>query len=285
MAGQLDIDLLRCFVAVADAGALSRAATRVGRSQAAVSMQMARLESIVGKPLLNRTGRGVSMTLYGSRLLSHAHRILGLHDEALAEMSGGRLTGSLRFGCPDDYATAFLPVLLSSFAQFNPHVSIEVVCASTPRLVDRLDRRGLDLALISVPGDITDPVLRYEDLVWVASQNRQEALHSSPVRLALGDVDTLDHGAAVRALSAAGCEYQIAYSSGSLSGLLAVVRSGQAVAVLTRSTVPADLRIIQADIRFPKLPSVGLTTRMDMKLASTVTRAFEAHVRSMLPTL
>ena len=56
MAATLDIALLRTFVAVADARSLSRAAPRVGRTQAAVSMQIKKLEDIIGQPLLNRGG-------------------------------------------------------------------------------------------------------------------------------------------------------------------------------------------------------------------------------------
>lgn len=284
MAADLDIDLLRSFSLVVETGAVSRAAERIGRSQAAVSMQMRRLEDIVGQPLLNRTGRGVFMTVHGERLLSHARRILRVHDDAMAELSGRSLSGSLRFGCPDDYADAFLPALLRSFAQRHPRVAIEVVCASTPRLVGQLDRNILDLALISVPLDAGRQVLRREDLVWVGPKNGG-ADWPAPLRLALGDPDTLDHRAAIAALDHAGWACEIAYSSGSLSGLLAVVRSGQAIAVLTRAAVPADLGVLSNTTGLPDLPTIGLTLQMDEKRASPITRAFEAHVRTLLPVL
>lgn len=283
MAAQLDIDLLRCFVTVVDAGALSRAAGRIGRSQAAVSMQMGRLEQAVGKPLLHRTGRGVSMTVHGERLLHHARRILHAHDDALSELAGQRLSGSLRFGCPDDYASAFLPPLLRRFAELHPDAAIEVVCGSTPRLVEQLGRNMLDLALTSVPTESTAAVLRVESLVWIGLRQTQRL--SRPLRLALGDPDALDHLAALRSLRKAGCDYQVAYSSGSLSGLLAVVRSGQAIAVLTRAAVPPDLKVLPPAFGLPDLPSVGLTVAMDERRASTLARAFQAHVRTLLPSL
>ncbi|MCL6705471.1 LysR family transcriptional regulator [Pseudomonas sp. R2.Fl] len=284
MASYLDIDLLRCFSIVAEAGALSRAAERVGRSQAAVSMQMKRLEEIIGQPLLNRTGRGVVLTVHGERLLSHARRILRSHDDALAELSGRSLSGNLRFGCPDDYADAFLPALLRSFAGLHPQARIDVVCASTPRLVERFEQNGLDLALTSVPLDSARSILRHEDLVWVGPRN-SDGDWPEPLRLALGDPDTLDHRAAILALEQMERPYQIAYSSGSLAGLLAVVRSGQAIAVLTRAAVPPDLAILPAAAGLPDMPKIGLTLRMDEKRASPITRAFEAHIRTVLPTL
>ncbi|MBO3758896.1 LysR family transcriptional regulator [Ciceribacter sp. L1K22] len=279
---QLDIDLLRCFSIVAETGTLSRAAERVGRSQAAVSMQMKRLEEIVGQTLLNRSGRGVSLTVHGERLLTHAKRILRSHDDALAELSGRSLAGTLRFGCPDDYADAFLPPLLRSFAELHPQAFIEVVCASTPRLLAQLERKGLELALTSVPLAPERSVLRHEDIVWVGARDGGQS--SGPLRLALGDPDTLDHRAAIATLERIGRPYQLAYASGSLAGLLAVVRSGQAIAVLTRAAVPDDLAILSGN-GLPQLPTIGLTVRMDDQRASPITRAFAQHIRAMLPTL
>lgn len=280
----LDIDLLRSFAIVAHTGALSRAAERVGRSQAALSMQMKRLEALVDQPLLTRTGRGVLLTVQGERLLVHARRILVSHDDAVAELSGRSLIGTLRFGCPDDYAQAFLPALLRGFAQHHPAAAVEVVCAATPRLVERHERGGLDLALISVPLADEREILRREDLVWVATRDAP-LRWPDPMPLALGDPDTLDHRAALAALDRARQTYRVAYASGSLSGLLAVVRSGQAVAVLTRSAVPPDLRIQSRASGLPSLPQIGLTIRLDARRAAPLTRAFAAHLRATLPDL
>jgi DNA-binding transcriptional LysR family regulator len=284
MVQTLDIDLLRSFATVAETSALSRAAERVGRSQAALSMQMKRLEDLAGQPLLTRTGRGVLLTVQGERLLVHARRILAAHDDALAELSGQSLSGSLRFGCPDDYAQAFLPTLLQGFARHHPAAAIEVVCAATPRLEGRLERGGLDLALVSVPLTSGRDVLRREDLVWVALQ-QASTTWPDPLPLALGDPDTLDHQAALAALDRAGRAHRVAYASGSLSGLLAVVRSGQAVAVLTRSAVPAGLRVQGRASGLPQLPRIGVAIRFDERHASPLTRAFAAHLRTVLPVL
>ncbi|MCJ2085169.1 LysR family transcriptional regulator [Methylobacterium sp. E-005] len=284
MARSLDIDLLRSFASVAETGALSRAAGRIGRSQAALSMQMKRLENAVGQPLLVRTGRGVVLTVQGERLLVHARRILASHDDALVELSGGSLSGSLRFGCPDDYAQAFLPTLLRGFAQHHPAAAIEVVCAATPRLQAQFERGGLDLALVSVPLAAERAILRRENLVWVVPRDTTSSW-ADPVPLALGDPDTLDHRAALTALERSRRSYRIAYASGSLSGLLAVVRSGQAVAVLTRSAVPADLRILTPASGLPALERIGVTLRIEQRHATPLARAFARHVETILPAL
>lgn len=281
----LDIDLLRTFVAIADTRTLGRAAGRIGRTQAAVSMQVKKLETLLNQPLLHRTGRGVALTLHGERLLGHARTILRHHDAALADLSGAGLSGTLRFGCPDDYAAAFLPHILRSFAGRHPLVLVEVVCAPTPRLQQQIARHALDLALVSTPdGGGTAAPLRREPLVWVGNRH-DDAAARAPLQLALSDPDTLDHRAACDSLAAAGRDYRVAYASGSMSGLLAVVRSGQAVAVLTQSAVPADLQILATGEHLPPLPAVGLAVAFGLPRPPALVAEFAEHLHRIVPTL
>jgi DNA-binding transcriptional LysR family regulator len=281
----LDIDLLRNFAAIADSGVMSRAAEQVGRTQAALSQQIKRLEMTVQQTLLIRTGRGVTLTLHGERLLAHAQKILRTHDEAVAELMGESLSGNLRFGCPDDYAQVFLPPLLQTFARQHPQVLIEVVCGPTPRLLERLKDHVLDIAIVSLPDNPQrDQFLRREPFVWVGSKGG-DAVNLDPLQLALSDPDTLDHQAATSTLDRVGRKYRIAYASGSVAGLSAVVRSGQAIAVLTRTAVPPDLQILPSSSGLPVLPSVGITVKMARRQSSRLLDRFEAHVRAVLPIL
>ncbi|MGV2291801.1 LysR family transcriptional regulator [Trinickia sp. YCB016] len=281
----LEIDLLRSFAVIAEVRALSRAAHRIGRTQSALSQQMKRLEEIVDQPLFQRTGRGVVLTSPGERLLIHAQRILRVHDEAMADLCGKGLSGSIRFGCPDDYAAVFLPSLLRQFSSQHPHALVEVVCGPTPRLIEQLEKRAVDLAMISLPeGSASDDVIRREQLVWVGYPGLDSA-HFDPLPLALSDPDTLDHLAACDALQRAGRAYRIAYASSSLSGLTALVRSGQAFAVLTQTAVPADLQVLNADPGLPPLPSVDITLKFARARPSLLTAAFAEHIRLSLPLL
>ncbi|MEK6349163.1 MAG: LysR family transcriptional regulator [Burkholderia sp.] len=300
MSQTLDIDLLRSFVAIAEVRTLSRAAERVGRTQSALSQQLRRLEDTVDQPLFQRTGRGVILTHAGERLLAHAQRILRLHDEALADLSGKGLSGTIRFGCPDDYATVFLPPLLRQFSILHPHAQVEVFCAPTPRLRERLGKRVLDLALVSVPdaavppagagaghadgAGAADAIIRREPLVWIGYPGLAPS-DFDPLPLALSDPDTLDHLAARDALQRAGRAYRIAYASSSLAGLTALVRSGQAFAVITQTAVPPDLSILGADPGLPALPSVAITLQLTKTPPSPLVAAFAEHIRGMLPGL
>ncbi|WP_345816160.1 LysR substrate-binding domain-containing protein [Paraburkholderia sp. PREW-6R] len=285
MSLSLEIDLLRSFAVVAEVKALSRAAARIGRTQSALSQQMKRLEEIVDQTLFQRTGRGVVLTNPGERLLVHAQRILRLHDEAMADLSGKGLSGTIRFGCPDDYAAVFLPHLLRQFSSQHPQALVEVSCAPTPRLLEQLDMRALDLAMISLPeNNASDDIIRTEPLVWVGYPGLESA-HFDPLPLAVSDADTLDHVAACEALQRAGRPYRIAYASSSLAGLTALVRSGQAFAVITQTAAPADLAILNGDPLLPPLPAIGITLKFERGRPSHLIKAFAEHIRSTLPLL
>lgn len=285
MTARLNIDLLRNFVAIAEARVLSRAAVRVGRTQAALSQQVKRLEAEVQQTLMIRSGRGITLTAQGERLFQHAQNILRTHDEAVGELMGVTLSGELRIGCPDDYAHAFLPALLRGYSNLHPQVLIDVVCAPTPRLLEKIRNQMLDLAIVSESGaSPREPFLRREQFVWVGVKG-SEAWNRDPVQLALGDPDTLDYEAATTRLERAGRKYRIAYASGSFTGLTAVVRSGQAIAVLTQTAVPSDLHVLPPSSGLPKLPSIGVTVKTGRRNASPLLRSFENHVRTVLPTL
>ena len=86
-------------------------------------------------------------------------------------------------------------------------------------------------------------------------------------------------------LDAAGRSYRLAYASASISGLLAIVRSGQAIAVLTRSAVPPDLQILETGDVLPALPTIGLAGEFSLEPATAMAAAFADHLRATLPTL
>ena len=96
----LDLELLRSFVSVVDAGSFTRAGERVHRTQSTVSQQIKRLEDELGRPLLNRTGKQVAPTEHGERLLSYARRLLALAEEARDVLARPGNKGAVRLGIP-----------------------------------------------------------------------------------------------------------------------------------------------------------------------------------------
>lgn len=279
----LDLALLQNFAVVARSGSISLAAQQVGRTQSALSMQMHRLEDLIGQTLLHRSGAGVRLTAAGEKLLAHAESLLARHDEILVDMGGTALKGSVSLGCPEDYSIAFLPDLLRGFCALHPDVELRMVCAPTTDLRPLLHRRQIDMALVSLSDARSSEVIRKESFVWVANAATPDVLAHAVLPLALSAATTLDYRAACEAMDAVNRRYRVAFASNSLAGLIAIARSGHAISVLTRTAVPADLHIVSSGL--PPLPTIGIAVEFAELRPSSTVRALGDHIRSVLPGL
>lgn len=279
----LDLDLLKNFVTVARAGSISVAAMQVGRTQSALSMQMQRLADQVGQTLLQRTGAGVRLTAAGERLVAHAEQLIARHDDILADMAGATLKGTVSLGCPEDYSIAFLPELLKGFCATYPKVEFRMVCAPTTELRPLLQRRQIDMALVSRSDPNHDAVLRTENFVWVAATPDPGLLVDDILALALSAPTTLDHRAACEAMEAHNRRYRVAFASNSLAGLIAIARSGHAISVLTRTAVPHDLHIVSHGL--PTLPTIGIALEFADMEPSLTAKFLGDHIKAVLPSL
>ena len=217
----IDTELLRTLVAIADHGGFTRAAEHLNRTQSAVSMQMKRLEDdVVQRRLFEREGRQVRLNTEGQVLLGYARRILNLHGEVLSTLREPHMVGAVRIGTPDDYVMRFLPGILSRFAQSHPLVQVEVHCESSAQLLQRQD---LDLSIVTrMPGNEIGQLLRQERFVWAEAQgfNPHE---QSPMPLAMFNSGCFCRAWACNALDTQQRPYRLAYTSPSLSAIMAVV--------------------------------------------------------------
>ena len=143
----LDLELLRSFVSVVDAGGFTRAGERVHRTQSTVSQQIKRLEEDVGQLLLHRDGKDVRPTEAGERLLSYARRLLALAEEARDVLREPDGEGAVRLGIPEDFAAYRLAKLLGAFSRSHPSLRLDVRADQSKNLRRDLERGELDLAL------------------------------------------------------------------------------------------------------------------------------------------
>jgi DNA-binding transcriptional LysR family regulator len=275
----IDPDLLRSFVLIADGGSFTRAAQVVGRTQSAVSMQMRRLEEILGQPLLLRGPRGVETTPHGAWLLDRARRLLAMHDEIVATFRAPPVAGRVRLGTPDDYALRWLPGILARFAETHPAVEVEVVCAPSNELADRLGRDELDLTLISAgnepPGTFGRHLWR-APLHWIGSVSHA-AHRRTPVPLALAQTRCVWRVAATEALDEAGIAWRMAYSSTSQTGTLAPTLAGLAVTVGLPGPLPPGLRRLGVEDGLPVLPDFAIALLAN-EPGGPVTEALARHI-------
>lgn len=239
----LQTDWLKCFVAVVDAGSLSAAAPELHRSQSAVSMQLKKLEAALGCRVLERGPRQLALTPEGRTLLGYARRLLDLHAEAQAALQGETVTGRVRLGVPDDYASTYLTPVLRRFAPRHGGVEIELDCDQSPALIPRVVSGELDLALVSRDHARRGTLLFHEPLVWVGTPQVAVWLRN-PLPIAVYEASSPGRRAAIQSLAQQGRPYKVVYNSSNLAGQIAAVESGLAVATLTRCSVPPHLVVL-----------------------------------------
>ena len=250
MTAPLDSDLLRTFLAVADTGNVTRAADMVRRTQSAVSMQIRRLEDLIGSALFERHSRGVILTGEGRRLVDNARRIVTLLDDTAAAMRSPALDGSVRIGISEEYVNSTLPKALGAFAAIHPGVEVTVRQETSMANSAALAAGELDIAVVFEPGGRTrSEVLMVNPTVWATSEQHGTHLRQ-PLPIATytyaegGWCDDL----ALRSLTTRNIENRVAYVSRTSGGLIAAVVSGLAIAPLSRSTIPPGCReLTEAD--------------------------------------
>ncbi|WP_433425726.1 LysR family transcriptional regulator [Microtetraspora malaysiensis] len=255
MAGDLETALLRSFVTAVRAGSISRAATALGHTQPALSQQLRKLESVVGRPLLHRSPSGVSPTRAGEELLPYAERILTLSAQALTE-TGRALTGHCGIGLLEDLAASRLPQALADLARLHPGATLEVLSLSNAAMREAYDAGRVQLVLDAVP-DVPGPprwTVR-RPLVWAIGQGVDVTADPLPVVLFSNPCSW--RTSVLETMERADRRWRVAFESNSLVGVLAAVRAGLGVAALMPANLEPAMACHNADA-LPTLPDVEL---------------------------
>ncbi len=275
---ELQIDLLKTFLAIIDTGGFTNASQVVHRTQPAISMQVKRLEETIGRPLFERSGRSFSLTAEGEALVPYARRMLKLHEETVAAMIKPDMVGAVRIGILDDYALRFLPEILSRFAKAYPRVQVTVRCECSSLLVPALEKGELDLALVTCSPNEDGDIIRRDPIVWVTSANH--LIHEEdPLPLAVFHAECISRKWSIEALNSINRNYRVAYQSPSVAGILATVSAGLAVSILFGSVVPQEFRILGAAEGFPELPVAKIVLKRSPGKYSKAVECMAQHIR------
>ncbi|MFG1463299.1 LysR substrate-binding domain-containing protein [Xanthobacter sp. DSM 24535] len=258
MIPDLDIALVRTFLAIVDTGGLTSAGRVVGRTQPAITQQIKRLEDTLERPLFDQDRRHLRLTPDGEVFLEYARAILRLNDEARARFGAPDIHGAVTLGVPDLYAAYLLPQLLRRFARAHPHVEIEMRCMRSVHLYEAMQRDELDLVIATLqPDEKIGAVVRREPLTWVAGpHDLPEAEEVVP--LAVLPPGSVYRQRALEALGRAGRRWTITSFSESLAGLQAAVFAGLAVSVFPRCAVQPGMRCPGPAEGLPDLPAIEL---------------------------
>lgn len=247
MIPDLPSPLLRSFLAITEAGSLAAAGRRVGRSESALSLQMSRLEALVGRRLFDRDGRALRLNQTGSHLLGHARAILSRIDAARAEL-GGPAAAPVRLGIVQDFVSSILGPAL---AQIGDDVPMELLVGGSADLLMALGEDRIDIALCATEAMGTgievslpmrwfgQPVLLGRDVLPLVSVNPPCPFLS----------------AASAALDAAGRPWRLAVVTPSLEGVRAAVTAGLGLAC-RHGPGMMGMEPVAHDGALPALPSI-----------------------------
>ncbi|MCR9137098.1 MAG: LysR substrate-binding domain-containing protein [Alphaproteobacteria bacterium] len=276
---KLESELLRTFLAIIDTGSISAGAAKIGRSQSAVSLQVKRLESIIGKPVFERHGRGVVPSPAGEALEPVARHTISLLDASLAQIRSDDLAGTLRIGIPDDRSRTILAGIVAEFSKRHPQVELEVHCAAGAGFAEAVADGRLDLALYEV--EAAEPrheVLSDERTFWVASRfHFPDRL--DPLPIALFDRACWWRDVALQTLRRSERNYRIVYSSESVGGVAAAIEAGIAIGLLGEAGIGKEFRILNEPDVFNHMPHSKLVLDQGGLSAGPAGKAMCAAIR------
>lgn len=280
-------DLLRTFITVIDLRSYTRAGERLGRTQPAISLQMKRLQEVLDVPLFAKEG-DAQLTEQGELVAGFARQILALNDEMVLRLSSRDSKGKLKLGIPNDYADHFLPRLMASFTRDGADITFDVVCDISSNLLDGLRRGQYDIVVAMTPDGPSEGAFMTwkEPLAWVGAgdigESPAEVEERGPLRIVCYPEGCLYRRNMLTAMQRDGRNFEIVYTSPSLSGLAAAVGAGFGMTVLARRIIPPALRILGPGAHLPHLADVvvGVYVGSDIK-RSAVARSFAARFADM----
>lgn len=283
MARDIDIALLRAFTSVVETGSVTGAARLLGRTQAAVSLQIKRLEDQLGAELFAREHRRLALTGVGERLVAGARRMVETNDELWNAMTTPTFTGAVRLGVPMDILPTYIPPVLRRFNQACPEVEVTVECRNSLELLQALDRGEIDVALTTdMEGQASGPrqteTLRLDHLVWVSAPGGK-SWRQDPLPLAVGSPSCRFRPVALEALRNAGRQWRLVSEVANDVAQKAVVHADIAIGADLRDSVTAGLVEIGPEAGLPDLPQFEINLSLPATGGSDNARELARHIR------
>ncbi|EAQ04475.1 transcriptional regulator, LysR family protein [Pseudooceanicola batsensis HTCC2597] len=248
----LDVTALRSFVAVADHGGVTRAAGVMNFTQSAVSMQLKRLEEMLGVNLLDRTTRRIALTAEGEQLLGYARRIVDLNDEAMSRLTSDVFEGEIVIGVPHDIVYPVIPRVLKRFNAEFPRMKVQLISAYTSKLKADFAKGTVDVIMTTeaVPESEAE-VLDERPLCWIGAPGGT-AWRQRPLRYASART-CIFRSEAIRSLEHAGIDWENAVETEQDRTVEATISADLAIGAMLEGTVPAQLEQIAHGGEMPEL--------------------------------
>jgi DNA-binding transcriptional LysR family regulator len=281
MTRDIDIALLRAFLAVVETGGVTTAARILNRTQAAVSLQIKRLEELFGTELFLRERKRFTLSPAGERLFGSAQRLVALNDATWGAMTTPQFEGEVRFGVPPDIVTSLIPPVLQRFHQAWPRINVSLICKASASLIEDLAGRKVDLILTTeIDCGPAGETLLSDRLVWVGGPGSNTHLQR-PLPVSLGTKLCRFRPEVIKALDAAQIDWRPVSQDCNMEPLYATVKAGLAVAPLIRTSVPDYLKILGAGSGLPPLPDFRVNLYLPAG-ATEITRELARYIRQTI---
>jgi len=261
--GNVELSLLRTFLAVVQHGSIGKTAAAIDKTQPAISQQMIRLEDIVGQKLFARGRNGVQLTAHGKLLISYANRAVDLNEEILLRLRGEKTCERVNVGVSSDVAFIGMAPALKRFQSIHPDVELKVTVAA-PGKLDTLLRGGkLDLVIADPSVLAGTPAARWEVPVGWAAGKDLELDADRPIPLILMESPSSWQDEMLDSLRRAGWEWRLAFESASLDAVLTATQSGLGIAALPVQEIRKFKlgRVLRMELPTPPSIRLGLFRR------------------------
>lgn len=279
----MEIDYLRTFEAICDLGSFTAAARQVGRTQSAVSLQIRRMEDLLGRPLFERGKGSIQLTPHGEAFLLSARRIIAAYDEALRSFDRSSIEGTVVLGLPEDYAPRILTAGIAGFTELYPLATLDFLLDESKRLSRLIVDGTVDLAFVTTGEGIRHqgPDVFHDRVIWVGPADGRLHLRD-PLPVAVWREDDTYAQMMIDALQRERRSYRIATHTRSMAGLRAAVTSGLAVTIMVESSKTAEMVELLPEDGFPPLKQVTVQLIKGTKRKAPVIDRLEQHLLNML---
>lgn len=246
-----NLDLLRAFVAVVDSRSFTAAALQLHSTQSTVSQKILRLEEAAGQSLLERARHDVRPTDAGEKLLGYARRMLHLHDEAAAAMTGSALTAVFRLGLAEDFAARLVTPTLAAFLRAHPKMKLEVTSGLSRELQKGFETGEFDLVMIKQKRGETLGTMHWpEPLSWLESADYPVS-DVDPLPLVAFPPNGLYRSDMMEALDRIGRPWHVVFTSSSLASVQSAIAEGLGVSLLPARVALPSHRIVSKEAGLP----------------------------------
>lgn len=247
----LDPHLLRAFLTVAEIGTVNGAASKLHRTQAAVSMQIRKLEDLVGVALFSRSSKGLELTAQGQIMTAYAREIVSLSDEVAQRLTGKLIEGRVRLGVVEDFAATRLIDILREFRDKNPKVEIDILVEPNRRLANMFEAGELDLVVCDITCVNRKPLLIWtEYLLWIVRSDFVVD-GSRPLPLIIFHDDCPWHVQMIATLSQRNIKWKTACVASTLVAMATAVRVGIGIGPMISATIPDGCRALDRSTDLP----------------------------------